>query len=280
MADYTRYSVEPEDIPRRRRERKKKQAKSAQPRLARGQALRRRRPARADRRARRRRRRHLRALARPAVARHPAARTRWRVNTIIYDRTGKILIAELHGGQNRVLVSSDADPRRHEGGHRGRRGRALLRAPRRRLPRRRARHAREPARRQRRAGRLHHHRAVRQERLHRRRAHLHAQDPRGGARLAARGQVEQGPDPHRVPQHRVLRRRRLRRRGGGAHVLPQARVEQLNLKEAALLAALPKFPSAYSTDDRQGHGHAAAQQGAAAHGRPGLHHAGSAPTSS
>ena len=32
------------------------------------------------------------------------------VNTTIYDRTGKILIAELHGGQNRVLVPSNKIP--------------------------------------------------------------------------------------------------------------------------------------------------------------------------
>ena len=54
----------------------------------------------------------------------------------------------------------------------------------------------------------------------------------------------------------------------------------LNLKEAALLAALPKFPSAYSPTTDKDMATAAAQQGAAAHGRPGLHHAASAPTSS
>ena len=39
-----------------------------------------------------------------------------------------------------------------------------------------------------------------------------------------------------------------------------------------------QVPLGLLADDRQGDGHGAAQQGAAAHGRPGLHHAGSAPT--
>ena len=60
------------------------------------------------------------------------------------------------------------------------------------------------------AGREHDHRAVRQERLHRRRPHLHPQAARGGAGPGARRPLVQRQDPHRVPEHRLLRRRRLR----------------------------------------------------------------------
>ena len=87
-----------------------------------------------------------------------------------------------------------------------------------------ARRPRRPARRPRRAGRQHDHRAVHQERLPGQRGRAGAQDPRGRARLAARGRLEQGPDPHRLPEHRLLRLGRLRRRGRRADLLPQARL--------------------------------------------------------
>ena len=273
MADYTRYRTAPEDVaaaqPRRRRS---KTAASKKRKFLWLKITARRRPAARHRRARRGRRRHLRALAQPALARAELQKRPNAVNTTIYDRHGE-LIAELHGAENRVLVPSDEIPDGHEAGHRRRRGRALLPAPRRRLPGRRARHRREPPRRRRRAGRLHHHRAVRQERLRRQRAHLHAQAPRGRARLAARGPVVQGPHPHRVPQHRVLRRRRLRRRGGGAHLLPQAR---LGAQPAGLRAArgAAQVPHRVRADHRPEARQGAAQHRAAAHGRPGLHHPG------
>ena len=41
----------------------------------------------------------------------------------------------------------------------------------------------------------------------------------GRARLPARAQVVQGQDPHRVPEHRLLRGRRIRHRVGGARLL-------------------------------------------------------------
>ena len=69
-------------------------------------------------------------------------------------------------------------------------------------------------------GRLDHHPAVREERA------VGAGQPlgvpeaaRGGARLPPRAQVVEAEDPHRVPQHRLLRERRLRRGVGRAHVL-------------------------------------------------------------
>ena len=41
----------------------------------------------------------------------------------------------------------------------------------------------------------------------------------GRARLAARAALVEGADPHRVPEHDLLRQRRLRRRAGGADLL-------------------------------------------------------------
>ena len=46
---------------------------------------------------------------------------------------------------------------------------------------------------------------------------------RGGARLAARAALEQGPDPDRVPQHDLLRERRLRHPAGRTHLLQEER---------------------------------------------------------
>ncbi len=109
MADYTRYSVEPEDIPRRKRERKKKQAKSRSRvwlavklfvvvvllALIAGLAV----AAGA-----------IYALSRDLPSLDSLQRNPLAVNTTIYDRTGKVLIAELHGGQNRVLLSRTQIP--------------------------------------------------------------------------------------------------------------------------------------------------------------------------
>ena len=70
------------------------------------------------------------------------------------------------------------------------------------------------------AGRLDDHRAVRQERARsRRQPHGLREVPRGGARLPARAPLEQGQDPHRVPEHDLLRRGRLRDRGRRPHLL-------------------------------------------------------------
>lgn len=109
MADYTRYSVEPEDIPRRRRERKKKAAKSrgrtwlivklfivlvllaliAGLAAASGAIF---------------------ALTRDLPSLEDLRQNPRPVNTVLYDRTGKHIIAVLHGDQNRVLVSSSKIP--------------------------------------------------------------------------------------------------------------------------------------------------------------------------
>ncbi len=72
------------------------------------------------------------------------------------------------------------------------------------------------------AGRLDDHRAVRQERARsRRQPHGLREVPRGGARLPARAPLDQGQNPHRVPQHDLLRRGRLRDRGRRPHLLRQ-----------------------------------------------------------
>src|SRR6266511_2737492 len=56
-----------------------------------------------------------------------------------------------------------------------------------------------------RGGRLDHHAAVHQERLHRRRADAVAEDPGGRAGPSTGTDAQQGRDPGEVPQHRVLR---------------------------------------------------------------------------
>ncbi len=50
---------------------------------------------------------------------------------------------------------------------------------------------------------------------------------RGGARVPPGAPVEQGQDPHRVPQHDLLRQRRLRHRSGRAHLLRPRRHRRL-----------------------------------------------------
>ena len=50
-----------------------------------------------------------------------------------------------------------------------------------------------------------------------------AEGARGGARVAARAGLDEGPHPHRVPEHDLLRARRLRHPAGGARVLQEGR---------------------------------------------------------
>ena len=110
---------------------------------------------------------------------------------------------------------------------------------------------------ERRPGRLDDHRAVRQERARRPgQPHRLPEVPRGGARLPARAPLEQGQDPHRVPEHDLLRRGRLRDRGRRAHLLrrrpPRLRHRGRALRLGAaspgrrrLLAGIISSPSAY-----------------------------------
>ena len=135
-------------------------------------------------------------------------------NTYVYASDGHTILAILRGSQARIVVPSEdispwlkhaivaiEDKRFYE--HRGVdvRGHHARRLGGHHEPR----HG---------AGRLDDHAAVREERDQRRRADDLAQAPRGGARVAARAGVDEGPDPHRVPEHDLLRQRRLRRRAG------------------------------------------------------------------
>ena len=100
------------------------------------------------------------------------------------------------------------------------RGQPLLRAQRRRLQGHRPRpHPRHPQP-ERGTGRLDDHPAVRQAGAGSGKQPDDPREvPRGGARLPARAALEQGQDPHRVPQHRLLRRGCLRDRGRRPHLL-------------------------------------------------------------
>ena len=67
-----------------------------------------------------------------------------------------------------------------------------------------------------RPGRLDDHAAVHQGRVRLEPAHDRAQAPRGAARAAADAALVEAADPHRVPEHDLLRERRLRHPAGGA----------------------------------------------------------------
>jgi penicillin-binding protein 1A len=108
MAEYTRYTVDPEDIPRQRRERRKKRAKATSRKwlwvklfvvalllaLIAGLAV----AAGA-----------IYAVSRDLPSLDELERNPRAVNTVIYDRHGQ-LIAELHGAENRELVRSGKIP--------------------------------------------------------------------------------------------------------------------------------------------------------------------------
>ena len=118
----------------------------------------------------------------------------------------------------------------HEGGDRRDRGPPLLRGVGARRPRRAA-GAGEQQLRRRDPGRLDAHRAVRQELRRVRRgadaggaaagdgAGPRAEGPRGGGRRAARPRRRQGPDPHLVPERRLVREPGLRGPGRRPHLL-------------------------------------------------------------
>ncbi len=155
-------------------------------------------------------------------------------STFIYDRDGN-QIASLHGAVDRTLVGSRRDLAQPAARGAGDRGRRVLRAPRLRP----GRHLQGRLHRSGEAGdrgrRLDDHPAVGEERVrgpvhreprrHRRvrGSAAHDQDQGSGdpAGDQARGRADQEPDPHQVPQHRLLRARRLRGRGGGEDLLRQ-----------------------------------------------------------
>src|SRR5438067_2982555 len=124
--------------------------------------------------------------------------------------------------------SLGADLRPDEAGDRGRRGQALLRAPRRRRARDRPRRLAGPPQREGRRGRLDDHAAVRQEHLREPPALDRPEAEGGGDRLAARAALVEGPDPDRLPEHDLFREWRLWRRTGLTDLLPpQGRPDDL-----------------------------------------------------
>ena len=107
-----------------------------------------------------------------------------------------------------VLATEDQDYYEHGGVDPvGITPRALQRHPR---------HGRDP-------GRIHHHPAVRQERVPDLRAQHRPQGEGGGAGGEARARAQQGRDPRALPQHHLLRAGRLRRRRRVAGLLRQGR---------------------------------------------------------
>ncbi len=80
----------------------------------------------------------------------------------------------------------------------------------------------------------------------------------GGARLAARAALDEGQDPHRVPEHDLLRERRLRDRAGAAHVLRHARREADARRRRRCWPAFPADPSRYDPVTQPARGQAAA----------------------
>ena len=99
--------------------------------------------------------------------------------------------------------------------------------------------------------------------------------PRGRAGLPPDAQVVEGEDPHRVPQHDLLRQRRLRHRVGGPRSTSAtstrgcgtggqpACASQLRPEEAALLAGMVANPSGFDPQRRWAAALAPAQRRAA-----------------
>ena len=162
-----------------------------------------------------------------------------------HDRLGRHPSAADPVARNTEAAAVDSHPRaqrrdaRHARRHGRRRGVAArtagLRAARRSSPSRtaasippRRRSVGHPARRHpdvlrrgRRARRLDHHPAARQESVPDPGAHDLAQAAGAGARVLARAQIQQGGNSRALSQPRLFRRRRLRRRRGGAALFRQ-----------------------------------------------------------
>ncbi len=107
----------------------------------------------------------------------------------------------------------------HLGGVRRGRGPPILQASGRRRLRHRARVLGERDGRRRGAGREHDHAAAREEPDRRQGAELHAEAPRGGARVPPRAGAHEGTDPRALRELRLPRLGQLRDRGGGERLL-------------------------------------------------------------
>ena len=140
-------------------------------------------------------------------------------NSEVYDASGEP-IGTLTSDQNKILLTSGQISPNIKNAVVSIEDCALLRAQRRRLPGHRPRPGQGHPQPERRPGRLDDHPAVRQERARSAgQPHGLREVPRGGARLPARAPLDQGQNPHRVPQHDLLRRGRLRDRGRRPHLL-------------------------------------------------------------
>ena len=153
------------------------------------------------------------------------AAARHRPGLQLHRLRGRRIAAGLHPVRRGAHPGRDReDPRGPAAGHGRDRGRALLRAQRRRPRGHHPRGLREPRGRRGEAGRLDDHDAARPQPLHRRpRARPGAQDQGGEDRRGARGGALKGLDPRELPEHRLLRDRqrphRGRGRGGGPDLL-------------------------------------------------------------
>ena len=117
--------------------------------------------------------------------------------------------------------------------------------------------------------------------------HDPAEVPRGGPRLPAGAPLVEGQDPHRVPEHDLLRRGRLRDRGRGPHLLRQLPSGLRHHGRALRLGALPLGGGDAGRDHRLALGvrpedqppdrARPAQPGAREDEGPGLHHRGRLP---
>ncbi len=158
-------------------------------------------------------------------------------NSVVVDSSGQTIgTLSLRPEQDPAQLGPDQPQHQERGGLD--RGRPLLRTRGGRLPRHRPRPDRGRAQPERPAGRLDDHRAVRQERARsRRQPHGAGEVPRGGARLQTREALVEGENPHRVPEHDLLRRGRLRDRGGRPDLLrrrpPRLRDRSRTLRRGA-----------------------------------------------
>ncbi len=95
----------------------------------------------------------------------------------------------------------------------------------------------------------------------------------GGARLAAGAAVVEGADPHRLPEHDLLRQRRVRRRHGRARVLPEDR-ERADAPRSRTAGRHSRQPDGIRPDRQPDARAGQARHGARAHVRAGPDHEG------
>ena len=172
-------------------------------------------------------------------------------------------------------VESGEDPEPPQVRHGGDRGRALLRARRGRPDRGRSRRVGGPEGGLRRPGRLDDHPAAGPQPLHRPPPGQHrAQDRGGAAGDRVRGSLHEGPDPHQVPEHGLLRDHRRPDRGrgpGGRRDLLRKGGQQARPAGGGDDRRPPAGPVPVQPVPEPEGGASAAKRGAAGDGAAGLH---------